>query len=375
MPINKKHSEAVANGLPLSPYQGSSQRTLPQHLLCVEMLNGMFWKDQRITSLDDPSRKPVSFARFVAWFFAVREHRRWSDRTWRKYRCAFEQWMNERLRNGTGKDHEFWMTSLINEFHYERMDEHEMGAKNRRSNSQGNAGRWKFFDRADANEIIDILTHENRSTYGEHLSHWIRAGLYTGLRPIEWRATQYKTDRSEEGVLKHFLIVSNFTSMNARGSRVVRVLDVTNLPENLQESIKHMSRIGYRMHMEGSWDTFYRQCSQLLTRTCRTRWGRKNLYTLYSCRHQFIANMKATYDPVTVAVLAGYGIHEVARKYYARSNRPWPEHFPVPVIQKAAYEQAIKISQLYHEELHHMRNPTIRREERIARSGISGIWV
>lgn len=82
--------------------------------------------------------------------------------------------------------------------------------------------------------------------------------------------------------------------------------------------------------------------------------------------------MKATYDPVTVAVLAGYGIHKVARKYYARSNRSWPEHFPVPVIQKAAYEQAKTLSQLYREELHHLRNPTIRREERIYRSGI---WV
>ncbi|MGK2742592.1 hypothetical protein ACSHT0_17105 [Tepidicaulis sp. LMO-SS28] len=364
--VKKSKSEPVDR---LAPYMDSSfsllltvtKDTSEQYVRDAVSLYKAFQQEFLHHSQGDSSGTSASPTNFLEWLIARRDERKWSKQTWRKYRCAVRHWAALCVMQGACGSNETYMITLLSDL----SDEHtapetaEERRKFENSERRGPAKKRRSFRRSDANEIIANLAHECNSIYAEPLLHWLRAGLLTGLRPIEWQATEYVSTQSGSGHSEHYLIVLNAKSTNFRGSGIVRVLDISDMSTSHLESIQYMSDVGYRMYMNGDWKKFYSQCSQLLNRICKTIWptGKPRCYSLYSCRHQFISNMKAAYDPVTVALLSGHGSYESAQKNYARAYQAWSEALPKPKVHEGYRQIALASNERYREILERKKTP------------------
>lgn len=364
--VEKSKNEPIDR---LAPYMDSSfsplltvtKGTSEQYVRDAVSLYKAFLQEFLHRSQEDPSGPPASPASFLEWLIARRKERNWSKKTWRKYRCAVRHWAALCLMQGACGRNETHMMTLLSDLSDDCKTPETAQAQSKFPNPtrRGPAKKQRFFRRSDANEIIANLAHDCDSIYAEPLLHWLRAGLLTGLRPIEWQATEYVNSQSEDGQNYRYLIVLNAKSTNFRGSGVVRILDISDMSTSHLESIQYMSDVGYRMYVNGDWKKFYSQCSQLLNRTCKTIWptGKPRCYSLYSCRHQFISNMKAAYDPVTVALLSGHGSYESAQKNYARAYQAWSEAFPKPKVHKGYRQIALASNERYREILERKKTP------------------
>ncbi len=74
------------------------------------------------------------------------------------------------------------------------------------------------------------------------------------------------------------------------------------------------------------------QCSGILYNAVEKLWPtRRNHYTLYSCRHQAVANFKAVLQPAEIAAILGHGITSTAETHYGKKRSSWPiERIPAP---------------------------------------------
>src|SRR3546814_11558463 len=94
--------------------------------------------------------------------------------------------------------------------------------------------------------------------------------MWTGLRPIEWRATdvEVRDDPTASHGHRAWLYVLNAKATNGRGNGVVRTIDLTGVSSETLEAIQRMSDRGARWLIEGRYDTMQNQCSQRLYTLC-----------------------------------------------------------------------------------------------------------
>ncbi|MHA6346451.1 hypothetical protein, partial [Roseivivax sp. CAU 1761] len=179
---------------------------------------------------------------------------------------------------------------------------------------------------------------------------------HTGLRPIEWRATAFQTYQDPASRKQYsWLYVLNAKATNARGNGVVRTLDISDLPTPVLNAIHRMSERCLQWQEEGRFDNVKSQVSQLLYTVGEDIFPRrKRHFSLYSCRHQFVANMKSVLSPAEVSALSGHVVTKTARQSYGRSQSAWaledigPHARPIPdevaTVQQSAdfYEDRIE---------------------------------
>src|SRR3546814_16529919 len=85
-----------------------------------------------------------------------------------------------------------------------------------------------------------------------------------------------------------------------------------------------MSDRGARWLIEGRYDTMQNQCSQRLYTLCERIFPlATKTYCLYSCRHQFVANMKELMTPAEVSAMVGHHITITAIDNYGRNRSAW----------------------------------------------------
>jgi len=113
--------------------------------------------------------------------------RKWAPATWRHYRAAVSVWVM------TVYEHRYLDDFLLaNADVYSYFDSHEERGRGAQADGEKrekrtSAKKKKFFPRDDLRAVIAQLTRRSRSKYAETLHHWLIAGIFTGLRPIEWR--------------------------------------------------------------------------------------------------------------------------------------------------------------------------------------------
>src|SRR5690606_34936164 len=106
------------------------------------------------------------------------------------------------------------------------------------------------------------------------------------------------------------------------------------------------------------FDSMQSQCSQLLYSVSRKLFrGRTKVYSLYSLRHQFIANSKSFQTPASVSALAGHIVTETAVSNYGKKRSAWEpdeirnraQHVDEEVAsvrqQQTFYEERLKLQQ------------------------------
>lgn len=176
------------------------------------------------------------------------------------------------------------------------------------------SGKKKSFNIKEIGQIDEELI-SSTNKWSNPLRIWIRAAKYTGLRPVEWRSVVYSKETNE-------IIVKNAKHTNGRSFGKERTISLKHLEKyKIDDIILHI-KISDAMVESNNWEQYYKGCSNLLRYSARKIWPKKAKYpTLYSCRHQFSADMKASgCTKREVAALMGHASDLTAQEHYGRKK-------------------------------------------------------
>lgn len=165
-------------------------------------------------------------------------------------------------------------------------------------------------------KIIDSELSESKSIWSKSTRIWLRAGILTGLRPIEWRKSSLI--KEDDDLL---LRVVNAKNSNNRANGDIRHLNLNHLSSNEINIIRsHLKICEQFSESKDEWEGFYKGCSNLLRNKTRIAFpNRKRYPTLYSSRHQYSANSKASgCRPEELAALMGHASDLTAQMTYGK---------------------------------------------------------
>lgn len=162
--------------------------------------------------------------------------------------------------------------------------------------------------------IIDDLK-DSKSKWSKMTIVWLQAAINTGLRPIEWTDTTYDKE-------KDCLIVKNAKNTNSRSHGEFRTIYLSHIEAKTKQNIRNHLLISQHHSQQEQWIQYYRGCSSLLQRTCKKLFPRsKKHISLYSGRHQYSANLKASgLKSNEIAALMGHSTDETAMETYGKKS-------------------------------------------------------
>lgn len=275
---------------------------------------------------------------FVTWLLSLK--RGLESSSWRVYRLA----AYHTLMAKPDPDIEVALDMLDNDIIEgdEALETAESRLEAKPAGYRTSALKKKNFPRADFEKYMAYLQYKSRSKSAPVLTDMLVAGVYTGLRPIEWQATDLQYDRDPStGKQYVWLYVLNAKTTNERGNGIIRTLDLSELPVPILNSIKRMHERGLSWREAGTFNTEKSQLGQLMYQIGQNiRPRAKSHYSLYSCRHQFIANMKSLMEPEEVSALAGHAVTKTAKRSYGKSRSAWSpdqlKHHAKPIPDEVA---------------------------------------
>lgn len=180
------------------------------------------------------------------------------------------------------------------------------------------------------------LTH---SSYVRQLGAWLVAGMATGLRPSEWEAAtlSYLPDPKVRRGRRVYLHVANAKATNGRANGERRTLELTNLSDDGLDAVERFVEVATDWAHDGAFMKNKAACSRILRHISKTAFKSQNgkLLTLYTFRHQFVANMKTIYPVEELAALLGHSTVDTQGAWYGKKRSGWaPEHItdvPAPI--------------------------------------------
>lgn len=208
--------------------------------------------------------------------------------------------------------------------------ESQTGCLKRSSRTSGT--KLKAMPAADFETIVTYLQAQvGRQRHANTLLTWMRADRLVGLRPSEWaRSGLIEVDG------RPALRVANAKHTNGRANGTHRTLMLDRLTPAEIEYIDEMLYMLVEMEKEAGYD-FHQHMNQLrvymhaVTRHClgtRTRYP-----SLYSGRHQFVADAKAgERSPEEIAAMVGHGSDATASTHYGRTARGDAENIRVSAL-------------------------------------------
>lgn len=204
-------------------------------------------------------------------------------------------------------------------------------------------------------EREEALITEHLELTGEE-SFWSRpvlaffkAALATGLRPIEWQSSQLIDAGDGTQILK----VKNAKATNDRSHGEYRHLHLSDISAEdmlyIRINLQYTSPVhGWKSPNEklSSFNEYYKYIRAHMYRTTKKLFPcAAKRVSIYSCRHQLIANLKkAAYTLAEIAAIVGHGTDETAsvhygRAKYGRSRKGLPKPDPQEVLRvRAVYE-------------------------------------
>jgi len=186
---------------------------------------------------------------------------------------------------------------------------------------QTSSRKRKGIPQKDYDLLIANLSQPRRGgKYPKRTALWLMAATAAGLRPCEW---EYAILDETTGLLR----VQNAKATNGRANGKERSVpihadDIPVVRAHIQEIQDALAAGRIR------FGEYHDACSQALNRACKFLWENDPLkrYALYSARHQFSANRKATETPERVAELLGHSSIRTARRHYAPRKSAWGKY-------------------------------------------------
>jgi hypothetical protein len=200
--------------------------------------------------------------------------------------------------------------------------------------------RAKRMDHQHLQQLKRRLRVTTRSQVQGWLRDWLEAGINTGLRPMEWSLTslERRADRRFPNGRVWLHVVS---AKAADGRATHRTLDLSNFSTEALEAVERMVDRSREWVLMGNWSDRQADVSKLLRKLCKLMFPRmQKQYTLYSLRHQFIANMKTIYTREEVAAMVGHISLETQVEHYGKKRVAWDfrliTEVPMPVEEQVA---------------------------------------
>lgn len=162
--------------------------------------------------------------------------------------------------------------------------------------------------------LLDEALKNSKNKWSPATRIWLKSGIITGLRPIEWRQTVYDEKDNK-------LLIKNAKNTNGRSHGDFRTFYFDHLSENDKKVILQHLKTAFQLGQNDVvWKSYYEGCSNLLKYTCKNLWPNRERHpTLYSARHQFSANLKASgCKPEELATLMGHAVDDTAITTYGK---------------------------------------------------------
>ncbi len=233
-----------------------------------------------------------------------------SKSTWRQNKAALKFHLEE-LARGTGdnlraRELQGALEILSNE--------PQTGAMRR--GTRTSAIKQKGCGRQDFVKIIRFLrANMDRYRWAESLGVLLGATYLTGLRPCEWG--QAHLEELEDGVV---LVVRNAKFGEHRAGQMFRRLHLSPDQPIVANAVRAL--LTHIQDRPGglAFSEWLRRVSLFMTRVGRSILGRRKRYpSIYSFRHQFAADAKASgVPPEELAALMGHATDATATFHYAR---------------------------------------------------------
>jgi hypothetical protein len=193
----------------------------------------------------------------------------------------------------------------------------------------------------DFDAILEILPKFSRSAASAWLADWMTGILHTGLWPGEWAAVdlEVRQDPDHARGRRAWLHVINKHAASEREIAVDRTLDLTNFTDDAIGAVQRMVNHAEEWVLAGEFEARQSQNAQLLYEICASLFPKqRQRYSLYSLRHQFIANMKTIYEPAEVAALIGRLADGAESKGHGKRRVAWDKdqisETPLPMPEK-----------------------------------------
>ncbi len=235
----------------------------------------------------------------------------WKAPTWRQYKSAICEYFSE-----TGQ------LQAKNELFEIQCD----GCRPNNYIANSSSKKAKHFSLIDEKLIEKYFVERKRNKWTLQTYCFMKATLLTGLRPCEWKSSELLKMRYKNKEI-YVLTTKNAKDTNGRAHGDLRHLLLNNLSDAAIKVIKqHLLNIQKHLEHESTTATFseYQEaCRQTMKRATKDLFAkRKKRPSLYTCRHQFSANLKnAGYSLVEIAALMGHGTDETATVHYGRKSR------------------------------------------------------
>jgi hypothetical protein len=181
-------------------------------------------------------------------------------------------------------------------------------------------------------ELEEVYTKSKQQplTWTEYVFTFIYANILVGLRPCEWRRAYLEIIEVEvDGKLSNHLclVIYNAKNTNGRSHGEKRHIVLTGMHPHEQNMIKkQLNSIKEYRHDDNSWAYYYNAISaefRRLTRKYLFRPGKNPTYpTLYSTRHQFVANAKfAGFEDDEIGAMLGHATDLTSSLHYANRHQ------------------------------------------------------
>jgi len=244
--------------------------------------------------------------RFVGWL--INQKPLLSRPTWRQYKAAVVY----KLQLASEKNFD----PIAQEALESLLPEDVEGCVSTTKKTSG--AKLKRFPMKDYRQLMRELS-EHTNPWAPDLKNWLTAGLLTGLRPREWGQAKMTIRDGEPA-----LVVVNAKATNHRAHGPTRTIMLGGLTDEERTIIKsHLERATMFAKTGEFQNRFYQGCAAVLARTVRQLWRKRGTgyVTLYSARHQFSADAKASgLLPEELAALMGHAVDTTATKHYGKKT-------------------------------------------------------
>lgn len=171
---------------------------------------------------------------------------------------------------------------------------------------------------ARAGTTLDTRTRRRPA----ELLMWLRAGLASGLRPVEWELARWHDKEARQLLVR--------TAKRKLGENALPNLKGMPAPSHQDRIVtidaqdviwvdQHMAAVKRHLQSGEPFSAYYNNNRIYLWSICRELFGEKPPFTLYLMRGQFAANKKKLASPQDVAAMMGCAPH-VASTYYGKKR-------------------------------------------------------
>lgn len=201
--------------------------------------------------------------------------------------------------------------------------------------------RPKNIPETDLAKLLDeIYQRADRSDWASRCAIWIVAGLACGARPIEWLDTEWDSPEKTALRIRNAKIKLDKPAYlrnspdaddhqpepgeegEFRLVPIAKESDRSMIDTQIELIRTHAPQAMSRERREEEFAAYYKQVRKVLDRACRKIWGGKKMYSLYTMRKQFSANMRAALGSGKTASLMGHSREDSpAAAAYGKGNQ------------------------------------------------------